>query len=65
MIIPVEQLGWMVGTHDVTCRNCHSAIYKPDPDEHLCPLCRYALGEDLMAIHASLSNILQFVRTSA
>ncbi len=55
-MIPVEQLVWTMRGRDVTCENCHTAIYRPKQDETLCPVCRYALGEDLTAIQASHSG---------
>lgn len=54
--IDVTRLRWTVGEDDVTCENCHTAMYRPQPGEELCPTCRAALGEDLTAIHAQLAD---------
>lgn len=55
-LIPVMMLGWRMCGIDVTCVNCHSAIYRPGKGERLCPACAWALGQDLTAIHAGLQN---------
>lgn len=48
--IDVSQLRWRIGNRDVTCENCHTALFEPSDDEVLCPACRYAFGEDLLTI---------------
>ncbi len=55
-MIPVDKLHWKIGGADVTCVNCHTAIYKPDEDEVLCPTCRAALGEDVLTINNSMAT---------
>lgn len=55
-MIPVEQLRWTVAGRDVTCDNCHTAMYDPKPDEPLCPTCRAALGEDVLSIHNAMAT---------
>jgi len=40
----VALLRWFVNGVDVTCENCHTAMYKPDKDQRLCPKCLYVLA---------------------
>lgn len=55
-MIHVEKLRWTIHGRDVTCENCHTAMYQPKHDEPMCPTCRAALGEDLSSIHADLAD---------
>ncbi len=52
----LETLRWTLDGYDVTCDNCHTAIYEPDFDDVHCPTCRHALGEDLFSIHSHMAD---------
>ncbi len=56
-VIPVERLRWTVGGQDVTCENCHTAMYRLGKDDTLCPTCLAALGQDVMSVHAHMSDL--------
>lgn len=52
----VARLRWTYRGADVTCENCHTALYKPASGQTMCPTCLHALGEDLMEIHARMAG---------
>lgn len=57
-MIDIDRLRWFIRWRDVTCENCHTAIYRPrfNDEYQLCPTCRHALGEDLLEVHAGLAD---------
>ena len=54
--IDIARLRWVISGRDVTCENCHTALYRPLNDQELCPACRYAAGEDLYEIVAHVKS---------
>jgi hypothetical protein len=50
--LDVSRLRWMIGQQDVTCENCHTAMYEPDPDDRYCDVCLAALGMDILAVRS-------------
>lgn len=42
-----QHLQWRFGRRDVTCPNCHTAVF---PHGGLCGACAYAQGQDILEI---------------
>lgn len=56
-VVDIARLRWLIQDRDVTCENCHSAMYEPTARDVFCPTCAHALGQDLLEVHAHIADV--------
>ena len=47
-VIDLSRLRWFLGSRDVTCEICHSALYEPKAGDHVCPACLEAIADAML-----------------